>query len=555
LPLSAEASAARAAGMEGAIMPSSKALRLPLLALILWAGVAAAQSPVYILRDLGTLPGDVSSVAWGINARGDVVGWSGSSPCHAFLYRDGAGMVALPGLPGQTFTLARGINDAGRVVGSGWGPGLARHAVRWSPGLAEDLGVLDGTSEGWDIGRTGVTVGSSPTLDDMAPHAFLHSDAGGMVNIAPAWSACAYDVNDVGQVAGSASAGAFLWSPESGPQALGSLDDLPFSHGLAVNISGQVAGDAVSATGNRQRVFRYTAGLGLVEIGGVGETNVAWGMNAQGSIVGEGRPSSGLKRAFLYTDAAGLQSLNEMVDASPQWFLLMATDINDAGQIVGYGFDNATGQSRAFRLDPVAAAAPLAHLAVSPVKLDGGVTATGWVTLTDPAPPGGANVALASAAPDLAAIPPAVLVPAGERNASFAVATTMPANLSTVLLTASYAGTVRSASLAILPPPVTAAPPRSGGAGLRILPPYPNPASAEARLLLESSFSGEGVVRAYDVRGRLVRSFRSWVPPGPSELVWDLRDAAGAILAPGVYVVELNAGGRRVATRIVVLSR
>lgn len=525
------------------------------LATLLLAGPVGAQQPAYILRDLGTLPGDGSSIAWGINASGDVVGWSGVSPTRAFFYRDGLGMVPLAGLPGQTSTLARAINDAGVVVGSGWGSGLARHAIRWTGGVAEDLGVLAGDSEGWGVNRAGTTVGSSPGLGDFAPHAFAHSDGEGMVDITPAWTACAYDVNDAGQIAGSASAGAFLWSPGTGPQALGILDDFAFSHAQALNISGQVAGDVLSATGSRQRVIRYTPGLGLVNLGGVGEVNVAWGINAQGSVVGEGRPTSGLKRAFLYTDAAGLRSLNELVDASPQWFLLLATDINDAGQIVGYGFDNVTAQSRAFRLDPVTPVGPLAQLALNPVRIAGGGTATGWVTLTAPAPAGGAIVTLACDQPALASVPPMVLVSPGGRHASFGVVTANPASPSAAELTATHAGASRTASLLIEPAVLGVGGPGRAGDGLRLLPPRPNPAFTEARFGVESARPGDVGVRVHDVRGRLVRAFRLTVRSvGPSVLAWDLRDHSGARVPPGVYSIQLDAGSERAATRVVVLA-
>ena len=516
-----------------------------------------AHSFTYVLEDLGVLPGQTSSIAWAINARGDVVGWSGSAPTRAFLYRDGLGMVELPGLPGQTYTLARGINDAGLAVGSGWGSGLAQHALRWTGSLVEDLGALDGTSEAWDVSPAGVTVGSSPTLDNFVRHAFVHSDAGGMVDIAPSWNAWAYDVNEIGQVAGSSGLGAFLWSPGTGVLLLGTLEDYPASHGKAVNISGQVAGDVVSATGNRQRLFRYTPGLGLVNLGGVGETNVPWGINAQGSFVGEGRPSSGLQRAFVYTDETGLQALNDLIDASPQWFLLLATDINDAGQIVGYGFDNATQQMRAFRLSPVVPVGPLAHLALSPVQIDGGATATGWVTLVAPAPPGGASVTLTCDAPALAAVPAGVVVPAGERHASFPVTTTNPTSISSVRLTASYAGTVRSASLTVDPAAVTGVTPGPGRAlAFRVMPPRPNPAMTEARISVELARGCDIDMRVHDARGRLVKALRfPERPGGSSELVWDLSDASGAQVAPGVYHVELEACGQRVATRIVALPR
>jgi probable HAF family extracellular repeat protein len=181
----------------------------------------------------------------------------------------------------------------------------------------------------------------------------MHTSDGGIVDIAPNGDANAYDVNDRGQVTGTFNYQAFLWSPGTGLQVLGSVEGFAYGHGRAVNNAGQVAGFAISASGNSSRVFRYTPGVGIVNLGGVGESNVVWGMNSQGDIVGQGQPTSGLKRAFVYTDAGGLQALNDVIDKSPQWFLLAATDINDAGQIVAYGLDNVSGLQKAVRLDPI----------------------------------------------------------------------------------------------------------------------------------------------------------------------------------------------------------
>src|SRR5688572_12069842 len=105
------------------------------------AGPAVAQTG-YVVEDLGALAGDTSSVAWAINADGDVVGWSmGQAGTRAFLYTS-AGMVALPGLPDKPRTVARDINDAGVIVGSANAGGTdLGHAVLWSDAsVVQDLG-------------------------------------------------------------------------------------------------------------------------------------------------------------------------------------------------------------------------------------------------------------------------------------------------------------------------------------------------------------------------------------------------------------------------------
>ena len=71
------------------------------------------------VRDLGTLPGDLTSEALAINNRGDVVGYSqGPSGMRAFLWTRKNGMKALGILPGGISSRALGINDSGVIVGS-----------------------------------------------------------------------------------------------------------------------------------------------------------------------------------------------------------------------------------------------------------------------------------------------------------------------------------------------------------------------------------------------------------------------------------------------------
>jgi probable HAF family extracellular repeat protein len=75
------------------------------------------------IEDLGTLPGDRLSLAYGINERGQVVGQSiGRSGSRAFLWESGV-MVDLNALvpPGSPLLIyANDVNDAGRIVGQAY---------------------------------------------------------------------------------------------------------------------------------------------------------------------------------------------------------------------------------------------------------------------------------------------------------------------------------------------------------------------------------------------------------------------------------------------------
>jgi probable HAF family extracellular repeat protein len=350
---------------------------------------ANAQNLVYTIDDLGVLPGHSSAIAWGINEAGDVVGWSnGVGGTRAFLFTDTSGMVELAQFPGVTNpTLARDINDAGVAVGQAKiDPTGAIHAVRWVGGIPEDLGAIEAPalSEAWAINTFGDTTGDSNyTGPAFTPvHAFLFTDAFGVEDITPTFpTSHGRDINGAGQIVGycnCVSFGAFRWSQSAGLEALGIVGNFTQSFAFAVNDSGQTAGYVVSATGNSQHIFRFTDGVGMVDLGGVGEHNQAWGINNLGDVVGEGRPTSGLKRAMLYTDENGLQDLNDLLDpALTDWFLLGATDINEFREIVGYAMNNAVGQIHAVRLRPINTLQP----PTAPSNLSATVVSATWVNL------------------------------------------------------------------------------------------------------------------------------------------------------------------------------
>ena len=170
------------------------------------------------MRSLGTLPGYVNSQAYGLNDRGEVVGWTystnpvtgatvqnfrgflvdragvmhdlgtlggataiardisnsgrivGASRIadgrnRAFLYDHGT-MTELPSLGGLSDE-ATGINEHGWIVGSAVYPGQpngARRAVLWRNGGIEDLGTLGGTTaRAWRINERGDVVGQART--------------------------------------------------------------------------------------------------------------------------------------------------------------------------------------------------------------------------------------------------------------------------------------------------------------------------------------------------------------------------------------------------------
>jgi len=90
-------------------------------------------------------------------------------------------------------------------------------------------------------------------------------------------------------------------------------------------------------------------------------------------------------------------------------------------------------------------------LTVQPTSVVGGSTATGTVTLTAPAPTGGAIVNLSSSNTNVATVPSTVTVPAGATRATFTISTQAVANSTSVTIAASVGGVTRTASLRVSP--------------------------------------------------------------------------------------------------------
>ncbi len=108
--------------------------RLFLLSALLLGSLRA--DILYSVTDLGT-PGGASTMGYGINNLGQVVGSSSTSSgsLHPFLYSNGQ-MIDL-NIGGNAYA----INDNGQITGS-----LGAHAFLYSNGQFKDLGALPGDS-------------------------------------------------------------------------------------------------------------------------------------------------------------------------------------------------------------------------------------------------------------------------------------------------------------------------------------------------------------------------------------------------------------------------
>jgi probable HAF family extracellular repeat protein len=81
-----------------------------------------------------------------------------------------------------------------------------------------------------------------------------------------------------------------------------------------------------------------------------GKYSEARAINNAGKVVGDSSISSGWSHAVLW-DNNLIKDLNNLIPPKSGWELIRANNINDKGQIVGYGYIN--GHSHAFLLTPV----------------------------------------------------------------------------------------------------------------------------------------------------------------------------------------------------------
>jgi probable HAF family extracellular repeat protein len=376
------------------------------------ASDVALQFLNYSVTDLGTL-GGTESTAYAINNAGQIVGQSTlsdstSGSTHAFLYTGGQ-MIDLGMFTDSTGTVypdtyAYAINDNGQIVGYASSSDGSTRAFLFDGSSMIDLGtVVDSDySQARGINDDGDVVGFFYQADDSVYNAFLYSNGKlGKISELGTSTSYAYAINSGGTIVGEAAFNsttadhAFL---SSGTRTvdLSTLGGTQ-STAYAVNDNGDVVGVSTLDGDSEWHAFVYHSSdtsPEMVDLGDLdGLSTIATAINNKGVIVGSAGSSTGTDSlAFLYVGGIMVDLKTLLNSSGMGWQLREALDINDSGQIVGIGV-NPAGETHAFLLTPVAAAAGKPVVTVTATGTDGttydvavsGITGQGQLIATIPA--------------------------------------------------------------------------------------------------------------------------------------------------------------------------
>jgi len=318
----------------------------------LLSGLAVAAD--YQVVDLGAnvSPKDINSNRVIAGARN-----TDQYPNIAFRWTPGFGYEDLNG------TSANAINDSGMIAGSTLTGAFVldgNHMSSWNEQSAfgiNELGNVSGSQAGRNPYRTtsipynpAVLEGTRWTVMDIAlvyprgTQQGVYADIYSLV-----------DINEAGYAVGSrrrygltGSSAIMIAPPYNSVRSAADVIYLP-TGGVANAINDQnlIVGTSAASSGNPAFAFLYD-GVNVNNLGTLagGSSSGAFDINEFNVVVGTAQTSTGY-HAFIWDASAGMLDLNDLT-GDPNWVLVSAVAVNNAGDIVGTGVLN--GQTHGFLL-------------------------------------------------------------------------------------------------------------------------------------------------------------------------------------------------------------
>jgi probable HAF family extracellular repeat protein len=316
--------------------------------------LAAHAQTSYSLTPIGSLGGG-STTANAINNVGDVVGCSvtvinGNPTPRAFVYRNGL-MTDIGSLVDGGTSCATDINDTGQVTGRSDTPTGETRGFIYQNGVMSSLGNLGTSSAGNAINNAGQVAGTYSSYS-----AFLYDprltpsqvDIGTLGGVAIVSRAMNANGDIIGFAANADSRGtSFLYRN-------GVLTDLGLVVGFpstpnAINDLGQIVGS------RSEGAYLLSNGTVTTLPGLEGNSGSASSINNSGLVVGASWTANG-NRAIAISQGVAVD-LNTLISASSpdKAFVTLETadDVNNNGAIIAEGVDNRTGARGAYLLRPV----------------------------------------------------------------------------------------------------------------------------------------------------------------------------------------------------------